>query len=88
MCFSIRLQDLYDSDVENLLPVLASLLLSQQQTLVVAHHLSDALPNILSVAMGFSHKTSFDSGGSPKLLHEKRCVALGKLITIRPDVVM
>lgn len=76
-----------DRDVKDLLNVLAGLLLSQQHTLVIAHHLSDSLPQILAVALSDNDQnTSFSQNITPRLLHEKRCVALGKLAAIHPDV--
>lgn len=67
--------------------MLASLLLSQQHNLLVAYHLSDILPQILAVALSNNDENnSFSQSVSAKLLHEKRCVALGRLSSIHPDV--
>ncbi|XP_052133380.1 midasin [Frankliniella occidentalis] len=83
----IRLHTLQDSDFNELLNVLASLLLSHSQTLIIGEHLRDVLPQILAVALCDDMEDSphlIDV--SPKLLHEKRCVTLSKLAPIHPDV--
>ncbi|KAK3926205.1 Midasin [Frankliniella fusca] len=84
----IRRHMLQDSDVNDLLNILASVLLDHVEPLVIGEHLQDILPQILALALSDNMNESSHIGDvSPKLLHEKRCVLLNKLALVHPDVV-